>query len=63
MLRFTSWLGLLVFIPLSKAILIVSLDILAVMLGGRLFFKEALSWARLLAALLIGFGVALVGAP
>jgi drug/metabolite transporter (DMT)-like permease len=61
MLRFFSWLALLTFIPLSQAILIVSLDIVAVMLGGRVLFSEALSRPRLVAVALISSGVALVG--
>jgi len=61
MFRFFSWLALLSFVPLSKAILIVSCDIVVVMLGGRVFFMEALSLPRIVAALLIGAGVALVG--
>jgi drug/metabolite transporter (DMT)-like permease len=61
MFRFFSWLALLSLVPLSKAILIVSCDIVAVMIGGRVFFVEALSIPRIVAALLIGAGVALVG--
>jgi drug/metabolite transporter (DMT)-like permease len=59
--EFFLWLALLTLAPLAQGVLIGSASIVSVMLGGRLFFKEAITAPRAGAALLISFGVALVG--
>jgi drug/metabolite transporter (DMT)-like permease len=61
-LEFVVWLALLSLIPLSQAILIGSINIVAVALAGRLFFRERLDAIRLGGIALITVGVALAGA-
>lgn len=56
-----SWLAFLSLVPLSLAVLVGSVDILAVSIGGRIFFGEALTPRRVLSAVLITVGVALAG--
>ncbi|MCA9804302.1 MAG: hypothetical protein KC777_20175 [Cyanobacteria bacterium HKST-UBA02] len=60
-IEFFSWLAFLSFVPLSMGVLVGSINIFAVMLGGRIFFKEPLSASRVTAITLIAIGVALVG--
>ena len=60
-LEFFIWLAFLSFVPLSQGVLVGSINILAVMIGGRIFFKEALTRKRVIATALISTGVALVG--
>jgi hypothetical protein len=48
-------------VPLWQGVMVVSFDLLLVMIGGRIFFAEALTMPRLLAIGLIAFGVLLVG--
>ncbi len=59
--EFVIWIGFLSRVPLSVAVLLASLNTIAIMLGGRLFFQEKLTPKRISAALLITIGVALVG--
>ncbi len=59
--EFLLWLAFLSLVPLSQAALVGSVNILAVMLGGRIFFAEKLTARRTAAALLIASGVALAG--
>jgi drug/metabolite transporter (DMT)-like permease len=59
--EFVLWLALLSLVSLSLAVLVGSADIVAVMIGGRLCFGEALTPRRSVAAVLIGVGVAMVG--
>src|ERR1700694_3472594 len=61
-LEFIVWLALLSLIPLSQAILIGSINIVAVALAGRLFFRERLDAIRITAIALITIGVCLAGA-
>jgi drug/metabolite transporter (DMT)-like permease len=61
-LEFVLWLALLSLIPLSQAILIGSINIVAVAVAGRLFFRERLDSMRLAGIALITIGVALAGA-
>ncbi len=60
-LEFIVWLALLSLIPLSQAILIGSINIVAVALAGRVFFRERLDTIRVAGFLLITIGVALAG--
>lgn len=60
-MEFIFWLAFLSVVPLSQAVLLGSVNILAVMIGGRIFFGEQLTLRRTAAAALIATGVALVG--
>lgn len=60
-IEFFIWLAFLSLVPLSQGVLVGSINILAVMVGGRVFFGEKLSRRRLVATGLITVGVALVG--
>jgi drug/metabolite transporter (DMT)-like permease len=59
--EFMLWLAFLSLVPLSQAVLVGSVNILAIMAGGRLFFGETLNNRRVAGALVIASGVALVG--
>ena len=59
--EFFVWLAFLSVVPLWQGVMVASIDILAVMLAGRLFFGERLTPARLLSISLIAIGVTLVG--
>jgi drug/metabolite transporter (DMT)-like permease len=60
-LEFAVWFALLSLIPLSQAVLIGSINIVVVMLAGRLLFRETLDGLRLAGMTLIAIGVALAG--
>jgi drug/metabolite transporter (DMT)-like permease len=59
--EFLAWLSFLSLVPLSKGVLVACVNILVVMIGGRVFFRERVTGARAAAGMLIGMGVALVG--
>ncbi len=59
--EFFVYLAFLSKVTLPEGVLMSSLNIVAVMMGGRIFFKEALTTNRVLATFLIALGVALVG--
>ncbi len=63
LIEFLFWLAFLSLVPLSVGILVGSLNIFTVMVGGRFFFGERLTPMRLTAASLIAVGVACVGWP
>lgn len=58
---FLLWIAFLTLLPLSKAILLGSANIISVMIVGRFLFKEMLTPYRLLGVVLITCGVILVG--
>ena len=60
-LEFAIWFALLSLIPLSQAVLIGSINIVVVMLAGRVFFREPLNGFRAGGMWLIAIGVALAG--
>jgi drug/metabolite transporter (DMT)-like permease len=60
-LEFAVWFALLSLIPLSQAVLIGSINIVVVMLAGRVIFRETLDPLRLTGMALIAAGVALAG--
>jgi drug/metabolite transporter (DMT)-like permease len=60
-LEFAVWFALLSLIPLSQAVLIGSINIVVVMLAGRLLFQERLDRLRVAGMSLIAIGVALAG--
>ena len=55
------WMGLLSYIPLSQAVLVGSVNIIGVMLGGRWLFAEKITPARFCGIGLVALGVALAG--
>lgn len=59
--EFFLWIAFLSVVPLSLGVLVGSVDIVLVMLGGRICFEEAITGRRALAAGLITAGVVLVG--
>jgi drug/metabolite transporter (DMT)-like permease len=60
-LEFVVWFSLLSLVPLSLAVLIGSINIVVVMLAGRLLFDERLDRMRLAGMWLISIGVLLSG--
>ena len=60
-LEFAVWFALLSLIPLSQAVLIGSINIVVVMVAGRLLFHERLGAMRVAGMWLIAVGVALAG--
>ena len=59
--EFFAWLAFLSMVPLSLAVLVGSINIITVVLAGRVFFGEALTRKRVAATILITLGVVLVG--
>ncbi|MDX2205433.1 MAG: hypothetical protein NW223_21975 [Hyphomicrobiaceae bacterium] len=59
--EFFLWLAFLSLVPLWQGVMVACIDILLVMLGGRIFFGERITPARMLAIGLIACGVFLVG--
>ncbi|MCX7150096.1 MAG: EamA family transporter [Rhodocyclales bacterium] len=59
--EFFAWLALLSLIPLSLAVLIGSINIVVVMLAGKLLFDERLDRMRVAGMWLISMGVAMAG--
>lgn len=59
--EFVVWLAFLSVIPLAEGVLLGMISIVAVMVGGRLFFREHFTRLRLIGIGLIVTGVALVG--
>lgn len=55
------WLGFLSLIPLAQGVMLGSLNILAVALGGRLLFGEVISVGRAVGMGLVAIGIVLVG--
>ncbi|MBW7985115.1 EamA family transporter [Enterobacillus tribolii] len=60
-LEFVLWLAFLSLVPLSVGVMLGSINIVAIMIAGRIWFKESLSKWRLIGILLIACGVAVVG--
>lgn len=58
---FLLWIAFLSLLPLSQAILLGSANIIAVMVVGRILFKEQLTVLRIIGVSLITAGVILVG--
>jgi len=59
--EFLVWLAFLSLVPLSEGVLLGSINIVAVMIAGRLLFNEKFSPLRTLGILMIAGGVAVVG--
>jgi drug/metabolite transporter (DMT)-like permease len=60
-IEFLAWLALLSLVPLSLAMLIGSINIVVVMMAGKLLFGERLDRMRVIGMCLITLGVALSG--
>lgn len=59
--EFFAWLALLSLVPLSFAMLIGSINVVVLMLAGKILFHERLDRMRIAGMWLIAFGVALAG--
>ncbi len=59
--EFVLWLAFLSVVPLGRGVLLGSINIVVIVLAGRLWFRESLGPWRVLGIALIAFGVALVG--
>jgi len=59
--EFLLWLAFLSLVPLSQGILLGSINIIMIMIVGRLLFKELLTKYRIIGMLFITAGVILVG--
>lgn len=60
--EFVVWVAFLSLVPLSKGVLLGSINVVAIMIAGRLLFRERLSPMRVTGILLVAVGVAIVGA-
>ena len=61
-LEFVLWLVLLSILPLSSGVLLGTINMVAIMVAGRLLFRELLDPMRVLGMIFIILGVVLVGA-
>lgn len=59
--EFVVWLAFLSLVPLSDGVMLGCINIVVIMLAGRLFFKEKLTRDRLIGVFLITAGVAVIG--
>ena len=59
--EFFIWLAFLSSVPLWQGVMVASIDIIAVMIAGRIFFGEQITPARFSAVALITVGALLVG--
>ena len=60
-IEFLIWIAFLSLLPLSEAILLGSINIVAVMVAGRILFGEKLTRLRVAGIVLVTLGVAIVG--
>ncbi|MBS0390084.1 MAG: EamA family transporter [Proteobacteria bacterium] len=59
--EFLLWLAFLSLVPLSDGVLLGSINIVAIMVLGRMLFKERLAPMRVAGIVLVSIGVAVVG--
>lgn len=59
--EFVVWLAFLSLVPLSDGVLLGSINIVAIMVLGRILFKEKLAPMRVAGIVLVSIGVAVVG--
>lgn len=59
--EFVLWLAFLSLVPLSEGVLLGSINIVAIMVAGRVLFGERLSRMRVAGIVLVSLGVAIVG--
>ncbi|WP_114394128.1 EamA family transporter [Oleisolibacter albus] len=60
-IEFLAWLAFLSLVPLSEGVLLGSINIVLIMIAGRILFAERLSPLRVLGILLVTAGVGVVG--
>lgn len=60
--EFLAWIAFLSLLPLSEGILLGSINIVVIMIAGRLLFGEKLTRLRVAGIVLVCLGVAIVGA-
>ncbi|MBD8165178.1 EamA family transporter [Erwinia persicina] len=60
-LQFILWLAFLTLVPLSVGVMLGAINVVVIMVAGRMWFKERLSPWRLTGILLIALGVLAVG--
>ncbi|WP_434778040.1 EamA family transporter [Neisseria sp. Ec49-e6-T10] len=61
LIEFLLWLAFLTLVPLSEGILLGSVNIIAIMIVGRILFNEKLTPMRVVGILCVTAGVAVVG--
>jgi drug/metabolite transporter (DMT)-like permease len=61
-LEFLAWIAFLSLVPLSEGVLLGSINIVGIMVAGRILFRERLTLMRVTGILLVAVGVAIVGA-
>ena len=59
--EFLVWIAFLSLVPLSEGVLLGSINIVAIMLAGRVLFGEQLTRLRVAGIALVSLGVAIVG--
>ena len=59
--EFIFWLAFLSLVPLSDGVLLGSINIVAIMIAGRILFQEKLAPLRVASSVLVSIGVAVVG--
>ncbi len=59
--EFLAWIAFLSLVPLGRGLLLGSINIVVIMLAGRVLFRERLTPMRVTGILLVTAGVALVG--
>ncbi len=60
-IEFFLWLAFLSLVPLWQGVMVACIDILLVMVGGRIFFGEHITPPRIIAISMIAVGVLMVG--
>ena len=60
-LQFLAWTAFLSLVPLGRGVLLGSINMVAIMLAGRIIFRERLTHTRLVGIGLVSLGVAVVG--
>lgn len=60
--EFMLWMAFLSLVPLSRGVLLGSINIVVVMLAGRILFRERFTRLRVIGIVLVTLGVAIVGA-
>ena len=60
-IEFVTWLVFLSLVPLSDGVMLGSINIVVILIAGRLFFNEKLTRNRLIGVVLITLGVTVVG--
>lgn len=59
--EFVCWVAFLSLVPLSIGVMLASINIVVIMVAGRMFFGEQLTVMRVIGMILISVGVVVVG--